>query len=727
MKLKTFGYTSLVMNILEKILGTKFSVSGIENLTNQPTMFVANHFTRSETFFVPYIIYKATKKQSRTLADHRLYTGILGKFLTSVGTISTKNENRDNIIIGDLIKGESNWIIYPEGSMVKNKHIIRKNLFISNTPTRTGPVRTGSAVLALKSQLIRHDIIDAYKKNDLALLKELSDNFDVQYHQNLNHLQTQIVPLNITYYPIRPGKNKIQSIANRLIKRIPPQIAEELEIEGNILMGSEINIHFSKPIDLAKYVKNKRLVINQIPIIKKETKNNFILRYYRSKLTSDFMERIYNDCEINFDHIFISSLTHFSDDKISVNHLKKIIYYSSILINKSKNYRCNQSIAIDHIYKIFADEKFHEFDDVFELAINQKIITICENNIIEIDKNSFEKNLDFHEIRLENTLHVIANEFSLLDYANAIVKRVARFEEVELTNKVFNEICQIDKNNFLLDYKKNFDQNFSKDQNIGKPFFLDNHQISQESNIKKIGIVLCHGYKSAPKEVESLANFLNELGFKVYAVRLKGHGTTPLDHSKCKSQDWYDSLQTGYCALSIICEKIIMIGFSMGGLLTLLSASKKNNDSKLLAIISINSALKLNNFASKFAKGFKMYNDILENFNIHKAQLEYIDDQPENPDINYSRNYISAIVQLEMVMEECQKNLSLITSPTLVIQADNDPVVNPISGQNIYNKINSRHKILSMLEFKNHVIIHGLGNQKVFNEIKNFLFDLKLF
>jgi esterase/lipase len=183
----------------------------------------------------------------------------------------------------------------------------------------------------------------------------------------------------------------------------------------------------------------------------------------------------------------------------------------------------------------------------------------------------------------------------------------------------------------------------------------------------------------------------------------------------------------GYCALSVICEKIIMIGFSMGGLLTLLSASKKINDSKLSAIISINSALKLNNFASKFAKGFKMYNDILENFNIHKAQLEYIDDQPENPDINYSRNYISAIVQLEKVMEECQKNLSLITCPTLVIQADNDPVVNPISGQNIYNKINSRHKVLSMLEFKNHVIIHGLGTQKVFNEIKNFLFDLKLF
>jgi esterase/lipase/1-acyl-sn-glycerol-3-phosphate acyltransferase len=715
------------MNILEKILGTKFSVSGIENLTNQPTMFVANHFTRSETFFVPYIIYKATKKQSRTLADHRLYTGLLGKFLTSVGTISTKNEKRDSIIIGDLIKGESNWIIYPEGSMVKNKHIIRKNLFISNTPNRTGPVRTGSAVLALKSQLLRQDLVDAFKKNDLQFLKELSDNFNVQYHDNLLNLQTHIVPLNITYYPIRPGKNKIQTIANRLVKKIPPQIAEELEIEGNILTGAEINIHCGKSINLANYVKNKIFGINQIPIIKKETKNNFILRYYRSKLTSDFMEKIYNDCEINFDHIFISSLTHFSQNKISILNLKKIIYYSAILISKSNNYRCNQSISINHIFKIFGDEKFHEFDDVFELAIKQNIIKKLDNNFIEIDKNSFEKNLEFHEIRLENTLHVIANEFSLLDNANAIVKRVSRLEEEDLTTKVFNEIYQIDQKNYISDYQKNFDKNFSKDQNIGKPFFLDNQLISLENNIKKIGIVLCHGYKSAPKEVESLAIFLNQLGFKVYAVRLKGHGTTPLDHSTCKYNDWYDSLLTGYCALSIVCEKIIMIGFSMGGLLTLLSSSNKNNHSKLLAIISINSALMLNNFAIKFARGFEMYNDILNKFNIQKGHLDYVDDQPENPEINYSRNYISAIVQLEKIMEECDKNLPLITQPALIIQADKDPVVNPLSAQNIYNKINSQYKIISMMDFKNHVIIHGYNSQKVFDEIKNFFFNLKLF
>ena len=435
---KTFGYTSLVMNILEKVLGTKFSVTGTENLNDQPTMFVANHFTRSETFFVPYLIYKKTHKQSRTLADYKLYIGLLGKFLRSVGTVSTKSEKRDNIIIGDLIKGSHNWIIYPEGSMVKNKHIIHNNLFISNTPSRVGPVRTGSAVLALKSQLLRHDFIDAVNQNNQEIIKQFKQDYDVEFSENLANLQTQIIPLNITYYPIRPGQNKIQTIATRLIKKIPSQIIEELEIEGNMLMGAEINIHFGKPINIANYIKNKRLVINQIPIIKQETKNNIILKYYRSKLTSDFMERIYNDCEINFDHLFIASLMHFSHDEINIFHLKKIIYYSAILITKSNNYRCNHSIDKSTIYKIFAEEKFFAFDDVFNLALKQNIIKINDKNIIEINKTSFEKNTNFHEIRLENTLHVVANEFALLDNANAIVKRVSRLEEDDLSQKIFN-------------------------------------------------------------------------------------------------------------------------------------------------------------------------------------------------------------------------------------------------------------------------------------------------
>lgn len=723
MAIKTFGYTSFVMSFLEKILGTKFTVTGIENIPNQPTMFVANHFTRSETFFVPYIIFKKTGKQARTLADSKLYVGILGKFLNAVGTVSTKNEKRDNIIVNDLVKGKYNWIIYPEGSMIKSKDIIRDNLFISNTPYRNGPVRTGSAVLALKSELYRNDLIQAHKNGNNEMLKYLLQNHDLDYEDGINNLTTHIVPLNITYYPIRPGANKIQEIANRIVKKIPKQIAEELEIEGNILTGAQINIHFGKSINLANYIKNKKVLINQIPIIKQDTKNNFILRYFRSKLTNEFMEKIYSDTEINFDHIFIACLMHYPEEKINLLKLKKIIYYSAILINKSHNYRCNPSINPQKLSKLFSDELFHEFDDVFNLAISQNVIKIIDQNLIQINKNIFERNIEFHEIRLENTLHVVANEFSLLENATAIIKRVTRYNDNEITKKVFNEIYNLDQQHFLSDYNKKFDKTFSKKTEIGMPFFYDNDM--QKNN--NIGIVLCHGYKSAPAEVEPLAKYLNEIGFKIYAVRLQGHGTAPDDLADSSWQDWYDSLQVGYSALSLICQKIIIIGFSTGGLLTLLSASKKKNLSKLCAIVSISSALKLVSIASKFAQGVEMWNEVLNKFSLSKGQLQYVDDHPENPNINYSRNYISGVVQLEKLMNECNKSLNLVDLPALIIQGKNDPVVDPKSAENIYKKINSNIKYLSMLDFNNHVIIYSERRELVFKEIKNFLNKLNLF
>ena len=60
---KAFSYAGFVFSIIEKALGSNFKVHGLENVLlddkdRQPTLFVANHFTRAETLFVPYIINK---------------------------------------------------------------------------------------------------------------------------------------------------------------------------------------------------------------------------------------------------------------------------------------------------------------------------------------------------------------------------------------------------------------------------------------------------------------------------------------------------------------------------------------------------------------------------------------------------------------------------------------------------------------------------------------------
>ncbi len=726
MAAKTFHYASIALRVLEKILGSRFSISGLEKLPKQPTLFVANHFTRSETFFIPYLIYKYTGRQVRCLADSGLYFGALGNFLSSVGTISTKDPKRDNIILKDLITGDYDWMIYPEGGMLKSKEIRHEGLFMNYTPHRVGPVRTGSSVLALKSQLYRSDLIEAAAQKNQTALDEFERTFHLKYDDRLKDLNTNIVPLNITYYPIRPGNNAIQRLANRLIKDIPKQVVEELEIEGNLLLGAEINVNFGDPISLGEYIKKTRDVISQIPIIKDETKNNFILRYFKSSLTNDFMSRIYSDVQVNLDHIFIAALHHFSEGEVEINRLKRVIYLSASMIRKSGKYRPNQSIFEENLYKIFIDEPHEEFDSVFELAKKQNLIVETPGDKIRINRGSFNKKYDFHEIRRENTLHVVANEFFLLEVANGIVKRNAKTPDEELRKKVFAGIQKCDLENFNSDYATYFDEKFSKDKSVGSPFFLDT-KIKAPSRVKKVGILLVHGYKSAPKETESLAKFLNGFGFKVYVTRLHGHGTAPINLRDTSVEKWYDSVQRGYAALQNISSRIVIIGFSTGGLLSLLSCARKAARAKKIhAVISINAALKLLDIKARMVPGIDLWNEMLEKFNIGKGRFEYVDDHPENPEINYSRNYIKGVHELEKLMQLCEGNLSRVSANALIIQANKDPVVNPISGRMIYDQINSKEKQLEEVDFSNHVIINSERKEEIFNMIKTFLFKTKI-
>lgn len=721
---KTIHYTSIVLKLIEKTLGSNFSVSGVHNIPHHPTLFVANHFTRCETFFLPYLIYKNTGRHIRCLADSSLYHGLLGNFLESAGTLSTKDEHRDEKIIRDLVKCEYDWMIYPEGSMLKSKDIISKRVFINATPSRVGPVRTGAAVLGLKSQLYRQDIIDAHRQNDLEVLEFFKKNFNLEYHESLETHVTNIVPVTISYYPIRPGENKIQKFISKIVKDIPNQIAEELEIEGNLLLKAEINISFGSPIALDEYIKDVRNNIYKIPLINNEAKSNLVLKYFKNRLTSRFMSRVYNDIQINLDHIFSSTISHFGGKAISISRLKKIIYYSGVLIGKYGKFRINSSLIESNLLELFSDEDHKAFDSAFKLAIEQGLITKPEKGVVMVKKDIFTRDYDFHQVRIKNSLRVIANEFFIIESAYNIVKNIAKIPEDQLSKRVFEEICNFDLEIYNQDYQHYFDDKVSKEKSVGSPFVVNIDKIEENH---KVGIVLVHGYKSAPKEVESLAHYLGDLGYIVYAVRLKGHGTAPINIKHVKWRDWYSSTERGYCALNTICDKILYAGFSTGGLLSLLACSRKANAEKLVGIVSINSALRIRDIRSHLVPGINLWNDILDKFKIEKGQFDYIDNYPENPDINYSRNYLKGVEELDHLMGEVEKNMKKINNHILIIQGNHDPIVNPESAKIIYNDIkNSVSKKLIEVERNNHVIITGEGRQEIFDLINEFLTKLNL-
>lgn len=95
------------------------------------------------------------------------------------------------------------------------------------------------------------------------------------------------------------------------------------------------------------------------------------------------------------------------------------------------------------------------------------------------------------------------------------------------------------------------------------------------SGTSRIGCLVMHGFTSSPGETRWLGQALNAAGFPVLGVRTAGHGTTPEDLARMRWTDWLDSVRDGYHLLRGQAEQIVVVGHSVGGVLSLLLAAEQ--------------------------------------------------------------------------------------------------------------------------------------------------------
>jgi esterase/lipase len=246
---------------------------------------------------------------------------------------------------------------------------------------------------------------------------------------------------------------------------------------------------------------------------------------------------------------------------------------------------------------------------------------------------------------------------------------------------------------------------------VGRPFLI-------RGDRRRVGVVLAHGYMSAPAEVFGLAKYLAKRGFWIYAPRLKGHGTAPEDLAACSYQDWIESMDSGYAIIGNLCRRVIAGGFSTGAALALDLAQRLP---EVAGVFAVSTPLRLQDMATRFVPAVNVWNRFMERFHIDEAQKTFVDNHPENPHINYLKNPISGVRELERLMASLEPRLSLIAAPTLVIQSLEDPVVNPKGTEKIFKLLGSTDKQMVMFNFKRHGILLGDGAERVYRAIGSFV------
>ncbi len=707
------GYTMKTFSGFSK---ARIKIFGKENIPDGSIIFTANHFTRIETVFLPYHIHNITHKKIFSLATAELFDiPILKGFVTNLGGVSVKDPHRDELILKTLLSGDVHWIIFPEGMMVKNKKLVKQDHFsLKEEGTERRP-HTGAATLALRCEFYR-ERLRRLKSNGEPEFERLLQTFEIDHIDNILSKETFIVPVNITYYPASPRANILSRIAQIVIKDPSKRVKDELMTEGNMLFSDvDITIRFGAPIKIREYLNDpyiesmltvKRKIRFEEDLISKQ-----ISRELSIQIMEKYMASVYAMTCINYDHILSCILKHFPyrKDGIDIYEFKCKVYIAIFFLVSNRTRFVSDNFLLNQIH-LLTDDRFHRFRDFFNLAENTGVIQIKDKKIFK-DQTKFITPSDFHTIRIENPILVMANEVEPLKDVEDSLKKLAQKTKLEILNMVKDEIIGKIESDFSMDYNKHYIAGESKEKTIGNPIFLKNEN-------EAAGILLIHGYMAAPEEMKAFAYDLYNNGFTVYVPRLKGHGTAPEDLAGTKYEQWIESVEEAFVVLRHSCKKIIVGGFSTGAGLALDLCTRVDG---IAAVFAVAPPMKLKDLGSYFVSTLDSWNIMIKKMHLKAMAKEFIENIPENPHINYSRNPIAGIHQLEKLMDSLEPKLETIHQPALVVQSRKDPVVNPKGTLKLFEGLGSETKEYYVFDYNRHGILIGEGITRIYKAIENFI------
>jgi esterase/lipase len=226
---------------------------------------------------------------------------------------------------------------------------------------------------------------------------------------------------------------------------------------------------------------------------------------------------------------------------------------------------------------------------------------------------------------------------------------------------------------------------------------------------------------AAPEEVRKLGRYIQRQGYWVYAPRVPGHGTTPEDLALRSYREWIQSVESACALMACHCRRVVVGGFSNGAGLALEAASRLTT---IGGVFAVSPPLRLHDFSARFVPAVDIWNRLMKRIRTSGGIKEFIANAPENRHINYVRNPIAGIRELERLMDKVEERLKQVRVPALVVQSAGDPVVDPKGSRRVFDLIGSEDKKYMLFNFDRHGILLGEGATKVHRVIGNFLDDI---
>jgi carboxylesterase len=232
--------------------------------------------------------------------------------------------------------------------------------------------------------------------------------------------------------------------------------------------------------------------------------------------------------------------------------------------------------------------------------------------------------------------------------------------------------------------------------------------------LNDLGVLLIHGFTSDPSAMLPIARIAEALGYATEAPLLRGHGLTYRDLRGTSWDDWMADVANGLASLRQRARRIVIAGFSLGGLLALETAAQHDD---LEGVIALAPALRI---AHPLARYAILARGWLPFVPMGKA-VAYSDPQMAKGDNSYSRLAVDAFVSFYRASRRAERSLPRITAPILVLHAVHDRVIWPEAAAMAYEGVSSNEKELVWFPRSGHALLDDVDAEEVLAHVRGFL------
>lgn len=219
-----------------------------------------------------------------------------------------------------------------------------------------------------------------------------------------------------------------------------------------------------------------------------------------------------------------------------------------------------------------------------------------------------------------------------------------------------------------------------------KPFLYEN----KKSNTI---VIFIHGILEGPNQFKKFANIVYNKGFSYSAILLDGHGGSGNKFANSSKNKWIDSVEKEILKYKDKYENIILVGHSMGGLLSILLSLKYKN--KVKAIILISTPLMVHVRLNIIISSIKIGLGIIKDEDILTKDLYNSLSVDRSSLLTYIK-WIPRYIDLFKLIIIIKKKLKNIDIKTLIIHTKKDELVSNKSLNVFYNNLKNNYKIINL-------------------------------